>query len=311
MAVKRRVKYNIDKLRECYIQPEGLFEQLMQYSKNNYIDYENFRLHIIDDGRGDNSDKQPMKIKANVLLADGTFLGDFVFHSSMHYDGRCFFSFANSALYSQTNIMHGQKFNHQVDIDYIATILGLKLNNHTEIEVAADVNYNIIAKVQKLVKDYHNYDMIVNGKRIIDENRKIEGFGEYYGRSRAKRDKYPTLYFSQAKSDGLVLKVYDKSREIKEGNPQKEYVEAWNEFGNQKIYRLELKIKNEQFKKWLDYACGLLTEWGDFERSQGLLALEAYKSPLWQFGVNRLVYFRHRATHKVITLFDIINGAKE
>lgn len=310
MAVKRRIKYNIDKLRECYIQPEGLFELLKQYPKNTYVDYDGFRLYIIDDGRGEN-EKEPIKIKANVYV-DNNLLGDFVFHSSLHYDGRCFFSFSNYSLYDQTNYMNGEKFNHQIEIEHIARTLGLKLNNFTVIEIALDVNCNIIAKVQKMIKDYQNYDMIVNGKRIVDENRKIEGFGEYFGRSRAKRDKYPTLYFSQAKNDGLELKIYDKSREIMEESPQKKYIQLWNGFGSQKVYRLELTIKNEQFKKWLDYVRqpdnDILTEWSEFERSEALLLLSAYKSPLWQFGVNRLVYFRHRVTRKVITLFDIANG---
>ena len=72
MAVKRRIRYNIDKLRECYIQPEGLFEQLKQYPKNTYVDYEGFRLYIIDDGRGEN-ENEPIKIKANVFVDNKLF----------------------------------------------------------------------------------------------------------------------------------------------------------------------------------------------------------------------------------------------
>ena len=313
MAVKKRINFNVDKLRECYKQPEGLFNELSQYTTDKYIDYGDFKLHIIDDGRGENSDKDPIKIKANVILSDGTFLGDFVFHNSAQYDGRCFFTFANSSLYEQTSFIQGEKYNHQAEIMYISSVLNLELNNFTEIEVAADVNFNVIPKVQKLVKDYQNYDMIVNGKRVTDENRKLEGYGEYFSRSRVKRDKYPTLYFSQVKNDGLELKIYNKTKEIEEENPQKEYIETWNDFGNQKVYRLELTIKNEQFKKWLDYVrsadSGLLHEWGDFERSESLLQLQAYKCPLWQFGADRLVYWRNRATNEVVSLLDVAVGA--
>ena len=53
---------------------------------------------------------------------------------------------------------------------------------------------------------------------------------------------------------------------------------------------------------------GVTREWGDFERSEGLLMLQAYKCPLWQFGADRLVYFRHRATNEVVSLLDIILG---
>ena len=312
MAVKKRLNFNIDREKQCYKQPAELFDELSEYSNDKYLDYGDFKLHIVDDGRSENNDKPPIRIKANVILSDGTLLGDFVFHSSAQFDGKCFFTFNNAALYDQTNFVHGEKYNHQSDIEYIAGALGLELNNYTEIEVAADVNFNVIAKVQKLIKDYQNFDMIVNGRRITDENRHIEGFGEFYGRSRVKRDKYPTLYFSQAKNDGLQLKIYDKTREIKEENPQKEYIIDWNDFGEQKVYRLELTIRNEQFKKWLDYVrtgdAGVTREWGDFERSEGLLMLQAYKCPLWQFGADRLVYFRHRATNEVVSLLDIILG---
>lgn len=312
MAVKKKCLFNIDKKKQCYQQPSELFTYLSQFATDKYIDFEGFKLHIIDDGRSEISEKEPIKIKANVLLKDGTLLGDFVFHNSALYDGRCFFSFANSSLYDLTSYLHGEKYNHQSDIEYIADVLGLGLNNYTEIEVAADVNFNVIAKLLKLIKDYPNFDMFVNGKRIEDENRHIENFGEYYGRSRAKRDKYPTLYFSQSKSDGLALRIYDKTREILEENPQKQYIIDWNDFGYQKICRLELTIRNEQFKKWLEHVrtgdAGVLREWGDFERSEGLLMLQAYKCPLWEFQANRLVYFRHKATNEVITLLDIILG---
>ncbi|MBQ3946302.1 MAG: hypothetical protein II670_11960 [Alphaproteobacteria bacterium] len=312
MAIKKKLNFNVDKKRQCYNQPEGLFEELSQHPKDKYLNYEYFTLHIIDDGRVENSDKQPIKIKANVILSDGTLLGEFEFHNSAQYDGRCFFSFANSALYKMTSNMHGQKYNHQSDLQYITDVLGLELNNYTKIELAADVNFNVIAKIQKLIKDYQHYDMIVNGRRITDENRTIEGFGEYFGRSRAKRNKYPTLYFTQAKNDGLELKIYDKSREILEENPHKQYIVDWNDFGEQKIYRLELTIKNEQYKKWLEYVRsgegGLLRDWGFFEASEGLLMLDAYKCPLWQFGADRVVYWRNRATNQVVSLLDVARG---
>ena len=312
MAVKKRIKFNVDKLKECYKQPEGLFDELSQYPNNKYLEYDGFKLHIIDNGRDENNDKPPIRIKANVLLDDGTFIGNFVFHASSQFDGKCFFTFSNAALYEQTSLVQGEKYNHQSDIQYISNVLGLELNNFTEIEVAADVNFNVIAKVQKLVRDYENFDMIVNGKRVTDEKRKIEGFGEYFSRSRVKRDKYPTLYFSQAKNDGLELKIYDKSKEIIEENPQKQYIIDWDKFGSNKVYRLELTIKNEQYKKWLEHVrtgdAGVMREWGDFERSEGLLMLQVYKCPLWHYNANRLVYWRHKTTNEVVSLLDLALG---
>ncbi len=328
---KHRHQFNIDKFKLCYNQPEGLFSRISEYSTNDYIDFDCFQLHIFDDGRGENGEKEPIKIKANVILSDGFHLGDFVFCNSVQYDGRCFFTFANPALYQTTTIVCGEKYNYQTEIDYIIDVLGLKLNNFTEIEIALDVNFNILPKVQKLVKDYQNYDMIVNNKRVTDENRKIENYGEYYGRSRAKRDKYPTIYFAQSKSDGLQLRIYDKSREIKEENPHKEYIEAWNGFSNQKVFRVEFTIKNEQFKKWLQNLnstdCPLLSDWKQFisegedeniapsepiedymRRTEQLLLLQDYKCSLWQFCADRVIYWRDKATNEVISLLDVANA---
>ena len=287
MAFKGSVIFNIDKKKQCYHQPSELFNHLSQFTTDKYIDFEGFKLHITNDGRSEKNDKPPIRIKSDVLLSDGTLLGDFEFHNSAQYDGLCFFNFTNASLYDLTSYMYGEKFNHQSDIEYISDVLGLGLNNYTEIEVAADVNVNIIAKIEKLIKDYQNFDMIVNGKRVEDENRRLEGFGEYYGRTRVKRDKYPTLYFSQSKSDGLALKIYDKTREVIEENPHKKYILDWDNFGKRKVYRLELTIRNEQFKKWLEYVrtgdAGVMREWGDFGRSEGLLMLQAYKLPTLGF----------------------------
>ena len=36
MAVKKRIKFNVDKLKECYRQPVGFFEALSQYPNNKY-----------------------------------------------------------------------------------------------------------------------------------------------------------------------------------------------------------------------------------------------------------------------------------
>lgn len=313
MAVKKQLIFNIDKKRQCYKMPMGLFDEFSKFATNKYLYYDNFKLHIIDDGRGEDSEKEPIRIKANVILADGTLLGDFVFCNSAQFDGLCFFTFDNAALYKTTNIMDGEKFNYMSYIEPIAETLDLVLNNYTIIELAADVNFNIIPRIMKFITDYENYDMIINGKKVIDENRHIENFGEFYGRTRAKRDKYPTLYFKQSNTDGLQLKIYDKSKEIVEDNPQKKYVEEWNNFGNRKTYRLELTIRNDYYKKWLDSVrtgdAGVLREWGDFERSESLQQLQAYKCPLWAFGANRLVYFRSKRTSEVVSLLDIANGA--
>ena len=324
MALKKKIKFNLDKIRLSYVQ---------QYEANKYLDYEDFTLHIIDNGRKEGSEKPPTKLLTNVILADGTLLGTFTFNSSAKYDGLCFFKFANSALYKCEVYNYDGKYNYQTNINFVADALNLKLNSFTEIELAADVNYNPIPRIRKLIKDHENYDMIYNGKRIIDEERKIDNYGEFYSRSRRRVFRTPTLYFSQRKSDGLNAKIYDKTKEIEEESLAKTYVEEWNDFNGQNIYRIEFTISGEQFKKWLQYINSLDSpfprEWKQFlsvgvgdnispsendkeyiEHSQYLLLLESYRCQLWQFCADRLLYFRNRKTDEVVSLLDIALGWK-
>ena len=334
MAVKKKINFNVDKLKLSFIQPSGLFEELSLFPTNKYLNYGDFTLHIIDNGKKEGSKKPSTKMLINVLLSDGTLLGEFTFNNSAKYDGLCFFKFANSALYKCEGQSCGEKQNCQTHIQFIAEALNLKLNSQTEIELAADVNFNPIPKIRKLIKDYKNYDMIYNGKRIIDEGRKIEDYGEYFGRSRKKLDRTPTLYFSQSKSDGLQMKLYDKSKEIKEESPTKSYIEEWNDFNGKNIYRIEITIRWEQYKKWLQYLnsadCPLYSDWKQFisegegehialsetdeaylGRSEALLTMDAYKCPLWKFCTDRMLYFRNRRTNEVVSLLDIALGWKQ
>ena len=39
MAVKKKINFNVDKLRLSFIQPSGLFEKLSQFPTNKYLDY--------------------------------------------------------------------------------------------------------------------------------------------------------------------------------------------------------------------------------------------------------------------------------
>ena len=195
---------------------------------------------------------------------------------------------------------------------YIADVLELDLNDFTELEIACDVNHNVVAKVRKLIKDYKNYDMFVNGNRITDENRIIENYGEYFSRSRKKLSKQPTLYFTKKKKGSPILRIYNKTREINEVSKEKEYITQWDGFGNQDIYRIEINVRNEFYK---DFADSIRSDedyshaWGDINTQDTLLGIEAFRSKIWQFFCDRGVYFRKkRGDRTVITLTDIAHG---
>ena len=227
---------NVDKLKICYLQPQELWRHLEKYNTNDFVNYDCFSLYIIDDGRGkEKNDKPRTKIRARVLLDEGIELGTFTFNNSNKYCGKCFFEFDNKALYSVAGYNFGKKYNHLINIDYIEQQLHLTKNNITNIEIACDVNFNVIHVIQSLIKNYKDYTLYINGNIIKDEARKIENYGEYFTRSRKKRERYPTIYLSQKKEDSPTLKIYNKQVEIQEESA-KTYIQTWNE-NNSTMYR--------------------------------------------------------------------------
>lgn len=328
----------MDKLRLSFIQPQELWDELKKYPidkptdpkkkpKNKYVFFGDFMFEITDDGRGKDSKKEPTKIVANVILRDNTKLGTFTFNNSAKYDGLCFFTFENKALYTIDTIIHSEKSNKMCYLQPIADALGLTINTFTEIELSVDINHNPLPIIRKLIKDYEKFDMIVNRKLVIDENRTIEDYGEWFNRSRKKLNRYPTIYIRQAKDDGQKLRIYNKSQEISDEN-HKNYISEWDDFGCSDIYRLEVCVKWENFKKWLDYlqtADNLPSEWKRYfsenpkdptqsptetttdhlERTLWLLQNPDYRTAMWYYCCEKMLYFVHRRTNTPITLADI------
>ena len=302
----RKIKYNfnIDKLRLCYKQPQQLFDLLKTYNNGDYINFEGFSLVVTDCGRCAESTKEPSKIKANVILEDGTQLGVFSFHNSAKYEGKCFFSFDNHALYKPNGFdSQGNKHNYTAFIGWVESKLGLEKNNLTQCEIALDVNFNPVPQLLKLVKDTDNQHLILNGKNVDDDVR-LDGFGEYFDRFRKKRNRYATIYLSQKKVDSPSLKVYDKLAEISEESG-KDYIIDWNNFNSNTMWRLEVTVKNEDFKAFQERVGKNIEEWGQIDTVVELLGLEQFRTLLWVYIADRLLYFRNKHTNEVISLFDI------
>lgn len=302
----KKVKYNfnVDKLRLCYRQPQQLFDILKAYNNGDYINFEGFSLVITDNCRPQETTKETTKIKANVVLDDGTLMGEFSFNNSAKYEGKCFFSVDNHALYKPNGFdSQGNKYNYMAFIDWVEQKLHLDKNNLTECEIACDISFNPLPQLLRLIKDTSSYDMIVSGKKVADDER-ISGYGEYFERTRTKRKRYPTIYLSQKKVDSPCLKIYDKLAEITEES-KKNYVIAWNEFNNSPIWRMEVTVKNQDFKEFQDKISTNLEEWGNIESVVVLLGLEQFKALLWVYITDRLVYFRNKHSNEVISLLDI------
>lgn len=315
MGLKRRVNFNVDRLRLCYKQPQQLFEDVTSMENGDEIYCGDFRLKVIDNGWAADNELPPTNATALITYWDGSkdvSMGELTLNNSAKYKGRCFLSFAQPSLYDcqGRDVCTGEKYNHLCYLPYITDTLGLQLNNITLLEIAADTNVNPVPSIRRYIHDYERYDMIVNGKRVMDERRKIDGYCEAYGSSRARIDRYPTLYFSQSKAEGLKLRIYNKSREIAEASG-KQYEADWNEYGNHAIYRAEVVLRNEDYRQWLSYIRQYKAEWGDLEAAEALLLSEEYRTAIWLYATRRMLYFRPKGKRKeIIDLADIISGGE-
>ena len=299
-----KYNFNIDKLRLCYRQPQRLFDLLKSYNNGDCIQFEGFSLIIIDSGRVQESTKEPTKIKANVVIDDGTLLGEFVFNDSAKYQGKCFFAFENYPLYKVNGYdSRGNKHNYMAFIGWLEQQLGLEKNNLTECEISCDINFNPLPQLQRLIRDTTNYDMILNGKKVDDDER-ICGYGEFFERTRTKRKRYPTIYLTQRKLGSPSIKIYDKASEITEESG-KDYILDWNDFNSNTMWRLEVTVKNEDFKEFQERVGKNIEEWGQIDTVVELLGLEQFKALLWVYIADRLIYFRDKHTNEVICLLDI------
>ena len=315
MALKRRINVNIDRLRLCYKQPQQLFTDITSVENGDEIDCGDFRLRILDNGRTADNELPPTNATVQIVFWDGSkdvAFGDLELNNSPKYQGKCFLSLNQPALYDcqGRDVCTGEKYNHLCYLPYITDTLGLVLNNITLLELAADTNANPVPTIRRLIRDYEHFDMILNGKRVADERRKIDGYSEMYGRSRIRIDRVPTLYFSQSKAEGLKLRIYNKSREIAEASG-KQYEADWNEYGNHAIYRAEIVLRNEDYRQWLSYIRQYKAEWGDLEAAEALLLSEEYRTAIWLYATRRMLYFRPKGKRKeIIDLADIISGGE-
>lgn len=294
MARKYHNNYNIDLLRLCYRQPEGLFESLAETMPNTKIQRYGYYIFVIGN---DENDESPTAITCNIVADDGTEIGTMIVNGSNSKYGRlCFFRLFNKALYEFiTCDMHGNKANLVSCIDYVADDLGLEFVSVTELHIANDSNINKIAKLMHLKRDVANYDMIVNRKKI--EAEKIQGYSEHW-QSYRPRKVNPTIYIEPKKKLAPRLCLYNKSVEIAEESG-KEYVKEWNNFGDQTIYRSELRLRWESLKEY--FAEKEISGYGIFN------AILSYQTlaEIFEHFASRLIYFKHKRTNEIVTLTNI------
>ena len=313
MAKRTDWAVNVDKLRVCFTMPENLYTYLNEHytrydelTSARILDEDDFSLVFIED------DETKMSAVLNVRDVDGYFrLGTFTFSNSAKYAGKAFFSFENSALYRiYLKFPNDEPKNHICDLQYVADFYGMEFNNITELELAFDSTFNYISKVRKMIKAVDTYDLYLNGKKVKDDET-LDGYGEYYTRSRVKMSKLPTLYFSQAKDTDMKMRVYDKARELDENSPNKaERLKEWLGWDTiDTLYRVEVVMHNTNVREFVErYGERLYPECGEHSNVLNLLGMSDFRLAMFLDSVDRLIYFRNKRTREKISLVELASG---
>ena len=304
---------NVDKLRVCFTMPENLYGYLNEhytrrdeFTDARILDEDTFSLVFIEE------DEVKMTAVLNVRDVEGYYrLGTFTFSNSAKYAGKAFFSFENSALYRiYLKFPNEEPKNHICDLQYVADFYGMEFNNVTELELAFDSTFNYISKVRKMIKAVDTYDLYLNGKKVKDDET-LDGYGEYYTRSRVKMSKLPTLYFSQAKDTDMKMRVYDKARELDENSPNKaERLKEWLGWDTiDTLYRVEVVMHNTNVREFVErYGERLYPECGEHSNVLNLLGMSDFRLAMFLDSVDRLIYFRNKKTREKISLVELASG---
>ena len=304
---------NVDKLRVCFTMPEYLYGYLKEhYTRRDeltdarILDEDTFSLVFIEE------DEVKMTAVLNVRDVEGYYrLGTFTFSNSAKYAGKAFFSFENSALYRvYLKFPNEEPKNHICDLQYVADFYGMTFNNVTELELAFDSTYNYISKVRRMIKDVENYDLYLNGRKVTNDET-LDGYGEYYSRSRVKLSKLPTLYFSQAKDTDMKMRIYDKARELNESSPQKtERLKEWLGWEDiDTLFRVEVVLHNTNVREFIErYGERLYSEVGEHSNVLNLLGMSEFRTAMFLDSSDRLIYFREKKTREKISLVEVCSG---
>ena len=112
----------------------------------------------------------------------------------------------------------------------------------------------MIGRIQYAVGKPEVFDMVLLWKKVKNPEEILDGYWEYYQRSRVKKAPRPSLYIHSAKyaaGNNCTLKVYDKARELAQSRV---LTRAWNGMKD-KIQRMEISVENKQFKRFFQHIC--------------------------------------------------------
>ena len=299
--MKEKYKLNIDYLKLCYRQPDGIFDAIAGTLGDIFYG-DGYELRI--------AERDEAIIRAEVLIqheGEMMSLGTLMLNNGSKFKGKAFFEYSNRAFY-ETSLMTPEKANYIPYFDYIASDLGLEYNNCTRVDIALDTNINVLARVKKNIRNHEGLDMYLCRHKVANADEKIQGYGEYYASTRKRLIKHPEIIIEQAKDEGTRLKIYDKTRELVEHRDDKADMyynwlgDDWNREKDH-IYRVEVSIRNEDLK---DIFCKCRDRF--LPEMQDLpfwlqMTNDEWLSCYFYEGLSSLLYFRDRETGEKVEAF--------
>lgn len=167
--------------------------------------------------------------------------------------GKLFYG-SNHPLRQQLYIMLDNQSLYNKDIGflyYIEDVLNLQFMKISKLELAFDFNRSFIDKFYSILKD-EEFTPIIFNKKYKDMDKEIGELLHVATGTRNKLNKFKSFYLrSNCKnSDGLELKYYDKAKEIKDKNFEKQYIIDKLDF--KKIFRLEIRANHKNLKYTLN-----------------------------------------------------------
>lgn len=312
MSRKTKWAVSVDKFKVCLLQPQSTFGYIRDHTSYTTIDgmrvldEDGYKLVAVEE------DDNAMTAALDVMDDSGEYLrlGTFQLNGAgSKYQGRAFFSFENSSLYTVFGVTaDGAKANWVDMLLPIAEDMGMAFNNVTEVEVALDSTVNVIYRMRKLIKDVDKYDMYLNGRKV-EVGTTLKSYGEYYERTREQLSRRPTLYFSQSKDTDMSLRIYDKTTELREHSPEKaaRYHDWLGWSDTDRIYRAEVTLHNTNVREFCERQGKRLAEQGEHNNVLGLFGMEEFRLGMLRDATDRMVYFRDRRDGSKVSVIDLLN----
>lgn len=273
---------NVDKLTICYTMSDEIY---MNLKSSNILDYKYFKLIRY---------KDPNKLFSDCFVIQSQNIDD-------QNGGLIWYDFAylkfnirlseNDAKYNYVWIYVNNKTLYTPmypgisiisELEYIADVLDLKINNITSLDVAFDSNINFAKRIRKAVFN-PSLSVILNGK-LKDDPKEVLDEIIYLQKGNQERVTDLSVYISQKKKDGFKLCIYDKVKEVKVSN--KSYILDWMKM-SQNLYRVELRLRNQHLKEYF-------TSLYDFDLNQiySYLCSQEFLSNIFLSFSMRLLRFR-------------------